>query len=89
MPESLQPDCVIIWYLKLRIFDLTEFIVWNLYKAKTQILCLRYGKEFACFSSVSNALLSKCAKFLKYEVSRNYRILSEFQKDDFELFQVL
>ncbi|XP_023341845.1 uncharacterized protein LOC111711681 isoform X1 [Eurytemora carolleeae] len=49
----------------------------------------RYGKEFACFSSVSNALLSKCAKFLKYEVSRNYRILSEFQKDDFELFQML
>ena len=28
---SLQSDDVNLWYFKLRLFDLTEFIVWNIY----------------------------------------------------------
>ena len=27
---SLEPDVVNLWYLKLRLIDLTEFIVWNI-----------------------------------------------------------
>ena len=30
IPISLQPDVVNLWYFKLRLFDLTEFIVWNI-----------------------------------------------------------
>ena len=29
IPISLQPDSVKLWYFKLRLLDLTEFIVWN------------------------------------------------------------
>ena len=29
-PISLQPDDVNLWYFKLRLFDLTELIVWNI-----------------------------------------------------------
>ena len=28
---SLQPDGVNLWYFKLRLLDLTEIIVWNVY----------------------------------------------------------
>ena len=52
-PISLQPDSVNLWYYKLRLFDLTECIVWNNWDlfiqlqgigksefvAKTQFLC--------------------------------------------------
>ena len=31
IPISLQPDSVNNWYSYLRLFDLTEFIVWNIY----------------------------------------------------------
>ena len=27
---SLEPDVVNLWYFKLRLFDLTELIVWNM-----------------------------------------------------------
>ena len=27
---QLEPDVVNLWYFKLRLFDLTEFIVWNI-----------------------------------------------------------
>ena len=30
IPMSLQPDGVCLWYFKLRILDLTVFIVWNI-----------------------------------------------------------
>ena len=30
IPISLQSDDVIPWYLKLKLFGLTEFIVWNI-----------------------------------------------------------
>jgi len=29
-PISLQPDGVDLWYFKLRLYDLPEFIVWNI-----------------------------------------------------------
>ena len=29
-PISLQLDCVKLWYFKLNLFDLPEFIVWNI-----------------------------------------------------------
>ena len=28
--KPLEPDVVNLWYFKFRIFDLTEFIVWNI-----------------------------------------------------------
>ena len=28
--QPLEPDVVNLWYFKFRIFDLTEFIVWNI-----------------------------------------------------------
>ena len=31
IPISLQPHGVNNWFFKLRLFDLTEFIVWNIY----------------------------------------------------------
>ena len=32
IPLSFQPDGVVaLWYFKLRLFDLIEFIVWNIY----------------------------------------------------------
>ena len=30
IPKSLQPDVVNLWYFKLILFDLIEFIVWNI-----------------------------------------------------------
>ncbi len=29
-PISLQPDGVNLWHFKLRLFDITEVIVWNI-----------------------------------------------------------
>ena len=29
IPISLEPNVVNLWYFKLILFDLTEFIVWN------------------------------------------------------------
>ena len=31
IPVSLQPFDLNLWYFKLRLFDLTEFIIWNIY----------------------------------------------------------
>ena len=30
IPISIQPNGVNLWYFKLRLFELTDFIVWNL-----------------------------------------------------------
>ena len=35
--KSLQPECVNLWYFKLRLSDLTEFIVWSILGLETWV----------------------------------------------------
>ena len=41
-PIFLQPDHQNVWYFKLRLFDLTEFIVWNIKGLRIDIGVQKY-----------------------------------------------
>ena len=47
-PISLQPDSVNLWYYKLRLFDLTECIVWNNWDLFIQLQGYRDWKIRVC-----------------------------------------
>lgn len=49
----------------------------------------RLAANYSCFPLASKSLLDKCAKFLKVEVPKNFSILKEFGRDDFDTFQML
>ena len=48
----------------------------------------RIAMNFSCFSHSADSIMEKCARFLKTEISRNFRILKEFDKEDYDIFQV-
>jgi hypothetical protein len=62
----------------------SERIYYKLFKN----ILFRIAKAYGCFGQPSETLLGKCAMFLKVEVVRNYSILANFQKEDFDLFKV-
>jgi len=41
----MQPDEVNLWYFKLRLFDLTQFVVWNKLSLKIWKINMKIGAE--------------------------------------------
>ena len=75
-PISLQPDGVNLWYFKLRLFDLTELIVWNIkglekrvanWKirvcGKTQIFCEKLVATIATMTFLAKNFLKNVSFF--------------------------
>ena len=48
----------------------------------------RLATNFSCFQHPSETILDKCARYLKVEIPKNFSILKEFGKEDYEVFQV-
>jgi len=49
----------------------------------------RLAGEFSCLQPAAGNLLTKCSKFLRQELPKDFGILCDFDREDFETFQVL
>ena len=48
----------------------------------------RLAMNFSCFQHPSETIMDKCARYLKLEIPKNFSILKEFGKEDYDIFQV-
>ena len=48
----------------------------------------RLAMNFSCFQHPSETIMDKCARYLKLEIQKNFSILKDFGKEDYDIFQV-
>ena len=81
IPISLQPDAVNRWYFKLRLFDLTEFKVWNIKGLRHWVAKIfAFSRNFAFSQNVASICFAKKCEKNNAKISRK-KIMRKFRKN--------
>ena len=61
---SWQPDGGNAWYFKLRLFDLTEFIVWNIKRLRNWVAKMKVLENQSMWQRLNSFVTNACNQFI-------------------------